>query len=174
MMADTRYEELERRLQTAESDIVGDRHVSQYAADQARRGTEAFLALRAEVNALRLDIAATNARVDALAENVAAINAMLVRHGRAIEVLQQDVREMRNEIREMRNEIREMRNEMATHQEVASVRGEIATVREEVAAVREEIATVRGEVAAVREEAAIQHAELLAAIRALGSGAHPA
>jgi chromosome segregation ATPase len=145
MIADTRYEELERRLLTAESDIVGDRHVSQYAAEQARRGTEAFLALRAEVNALRVDIAATTARVDALAENVAAINAMLVRHGRAIEVLQQDVREMRNE--------------MAT--------------RQEIAAVREEVATVREEIAAVREEAAIQHAELLTAIRTLGSGAHP-
>jgi chromosome segregation ATPase len=128
-MADTRYEELERRLQTAESDIVGDRHVSQYAAEQARRGTEAFLALRSEVAALRADIANTTARVDALAENVAAINAMLVRHGRALEVLTQDVREMRNE--------------MATRQDIA----------------------------AVREEAATRHAELLAAIRALGGGA---
>jgi hypothetical protein len=50
------------RLQTAESDIVGDRHVGKYAAEQARRGREAFLALRSEVAALRADIATTTAR----------------------------------------------------------------------------------------------------------------
>jgi hypothetical protein len=97
MIADNRYDELERRLRTAESDIIGDRHVSQYAAEQARRGTEALLALRSEVAALRADIAGTTARVDALGENMAAANAMLVRHGRALEMLQQDVREMRQE-----------------------------------------------------------------------------
>lgn len=117
MTADNRYDELERRLRTAEGDIIGDRHVSQYAAEQARRGTEALLAPRSEVAALRADIAGTTARVDALGENMAAANAMLVRHGRALEVLQQDVREM-------------------------------------------------------RQEAATRHADLLAAIRALGSGRH--
>jgi chromosome segregation ATPase len=112
MATDSRYDDLVQRLRTAESDIVADRHVSQYAGEQARRGTEAFLALRSEVAALRTDIANTTARVDAPAENVAAINSMLVRHGRAIEVLQQDVREMRNEMA-MRQDVAALREEAA-------------------------------------------------------------
>jgi chromosome segregation ATPase len=119
MMAttDSRFEDLERRLRTAESGIVGDRHVSQYAAEQARRGTEAFLALRSEVAALRADMANTTARVDALAESMAIVNATLVRHGRALDVLQQDVRQMRQESAERHAELlqdmRQMRQESA-------------------------------------------------------------
>jgi hypothetical protein len=133
MVTDSRYEDLDRRLRTAESDIVGDRHVSQYAADQARRGTEALIglrseiaALRADVAALRADIGATGTRVDAQGENLAAVNSMLIRHGRALEVLMQDVRELRT--------------------------------------------VIRNELIAVRQEATDRHAELVAAIRALGGG----
>jgi hypothetical protein len=121
MGTDSRIDDLEQRLRTAESDIVGDRHVSQYAVEQARRGTEAFLALRSEVAALRADIsstradvAGTTARVDALGENVAAINAMTVRHGRAIEVPMQDVRQIRGDVTELRHEMDARFGEMNT------------------------------------------------------------
>ena len=143
MTMDNRYDELERRLRTAESDIIGDRHVSQYAAEQARRGTEALLALRSEVAALRADIAGTTARVDALGENMAAANAMLVRHGRALEVLQQDVRQMRTEMGSMREEAVTRHAEL--QQDVHQMRTEMASMR----------------------------AELLSAIRALASDAAP-
>ena len=104
MMAD----ELERRVRTLEEELNGERHVNRYAADQARRGTEAFLALRSEVAALRADIAGTTARVDALGENMAIVNAALVRHGRALDVLMQDVREMRGAQIEMNARLEEM------------------------------------------------------------------
>lgn len=120
MASDSRIDDIEQRLRTAESDIVGDRHVSQYAAEQARRGTEAFLVLRSEVAALRADIAGTTARVDAIGENVAAINGLLVRHGRAIEVLQQDVGQLRTE--------------MATRHDVTAINARLDRMHEEAAA----------------------------------------
>ncbi len=151
MVTDSRYDDLERRLRTAESDIVGDRHVSQYAAEQARRGTEAFLALRAEVATLRVDVVGTTARVDAIGENVAAINTMLVRHGRAIEVLQQDVRELRQEQIAMRGEMSEMRSEMS------EMRAEMSEMRAEM---RGELGEMRGGMSEMRGGMSEMHAEL--------------
>jgi chromosome segregation ATPase len=101
-------DELERRVRTLEEELNGERHVSRYAADQARRGTEAYLALRSEVAGLRADIAGTTARTEALGENVAILNAAAVRHGRALDVLMQDVREMRGAQIEMNARLGEM------------------------------------------------------------------
>jgi chromosome segregation ATPase len=101
-------DELERRVRTLEEELNGERHVSRYAIDQARRGTEAFLALRSEVAALRADIAGTTARVDAVGENMTIVNAALVRHGRALDVLMQDVREMRGAQIEVNARLEEM------------------------------------------------------------------
>jgi hypothetical protein len=78
------------------------------------------LAVRSEVAALRADIASTTARVDAIGENVAAINGLLVRHGRAIEVLQQDVRQLRTE--------------MATRHDVTTINARLDRMQEEAAA----------------------------------------
>jgi len=100
-------DELERRVRTLEEELNGERHVSRYAIDQARRGTEAFLALRSEVAALRADIAGTTARVDALGENMTILNAAAVRHGRALDVLMQDVRELRGAQMEMNGRLEE-------------------------------------------------------------------
>jgi chromosome segregation ATPase len=161
-MLDTRIELLERRMTTAESDIVGDRHVSQYAAEQARRGTDALRELRNAVERLRLDIADTTARVDVIGENVAAINAMIVRHGRAIEVLMQDVVLLRNDATELR------RGQEAINVRLDEMEKE-ATGRHETTNARfdrmEKEATGRHEVTNARLDQ--MHAELLAAINSL-------
>ncbi len=115
-------------------EIVGDRHVSQYAAEQARRGTEAFLALRSEVAALRADIANTTARVGAIAESMATVNATLIRPGRALDVLQQDVREMRQEATTLRGEM---------HEEMATLRAEAAERHVELLAAVQVLASSR-------------------------------
>ena len=149
-MAESRYEELERRVTTAESEIEGEKQVSRYAIEQSARSTEAFLALRSEVAALRVDIAMVAARVDHLGGEAAVTRASLIRHGRALDVLQQDVGGLRND--------------------TIAIRQDMAT-RQELVAVREEL---RSETAAMRQEAATRHAELLAAIRVLATGAPPA
>ncbi len=171
MMAESRYEELERRVTTAESEIEGEKLVSRYAVEQSTRSTEAFLGLRSEVAALRTDIAVATARIDHLGGEAAATRAALVRHGRALDVLQQDVGALRNDTIAIRQD-------MATRQELAAIREEMRGVmaamreemRREIAAVREEM---RSGMAAVREEAATRHTELLAAIRALAAGGAP-
>jgi hypothetical protein len=174
MVSDSQIDALERRMTTAESEIEGEKNVSRYAADQARRGTEAFLALRSEVAALRADIAGTTARVDSLGEDMSVVKAALVRHGRALDVLMQDVGLLRNEMATrqeaatlrqeavaLRQEMAALRGEMATRQEMAALREDMAT-RQEMAALREEMAT-RQEMAALREEMATR--QEIAALR---------
>ncbi len=178
MMPESRYEELERRVTTAESEIEGEKLVSRYAIEQSARSTEAFLglrsevaALRSEVAALRTDIAVVAARVDHLGGEAAVTRASLIRHGRALDVLQQDVGGLRNDMIAIRQD-------MATRQELAAMRDELRSetaamrdeLRSETAAMREEL---RSETAAMREEAAGRHAELLAAIRVLAAGVAP-
>jgi hypothetical protein len=150
-MSDSRIELLERRMTTAESDVA-DRHVSQYAAEQARRGTDALPGLRSEVAALRADLAGITARVDpridALAENVAAINSMISRHGRALEVVMQDVRLIRQEATE-RHEI--------TNARFDQIGARLDTMEKE--------STARHEITNARFDQ--MHAELMAAIASL-------
>jgi hypothetical protein len=174
MIAESRYEELERRVSTAESEIEGEKQVSRYAIEQSRRSTEAFMALRTEVAALRADVAMVIGRVDFLAGEAAVMRATLIHHGRALDVLQQDVSALRNDTIAMRQDMAtrqelaaardELRSEMATMRD--ELRSEMTTMRDEL---RSEMTTMRdelrSEMTTMREEAAMRHAELLAAIR---------
>jgi chromosome segregation ATPase len=151
-------DELERRVRTLEEELIGDRHVSQYAAEQARRGTEAFLVLRSEVTALRSDmadrLATLTARVDALAESMAVVSATLVRHGRALDVLMQDTRELRGE--------------------TTALRRDIAAINVRLDGMETRLDRFEARMDRMEEESAARHAELLAAIRALGGSSPPA
>jgi predicted nucleic acid-binding Zn-ribbon protein len=129
MIADSRYDQLERRVQTIEEEMNGEKHLTRYAVDQTVRNGEVLNSLRSEVAAVRADISAVTTRVDHLGADMAAVKAALVMHGRALDVLQQDVRQLRGEMAEM-----------------------------------------RGEMAVMRDEAAARHSDVLAAVRALGSG----
>lgn len=113
------FEELERRVRTVEEELVGERHVSRFVVEQTTRNSAVLNALRAEVAQLRADIAAarvdvngTGTRVDILAGDHAAIKAALAMHGRSLDVLQQDVRQLRNEMTELRGDMTELRGEM--------------------------------------------------------------
>jgi hypothetical protein len=129
MIADSTYDQLERRVQTVEEEMNGEKHLTRYAVEQTVRNGEVLHALRSEVAAVRIDISAVTTRVDHLGADMVAVKAALVMHGRALDVLQQDVRQLRGEMN-----------------------------------------ALRGEMAAMRGEAAARHNEVLAAVRALGSG----
>jgi chromosome segregation ATPase len=190
-------DELERRVRTLEEELNGERHLTRYAAEQARRGTEAFLGLRAETaglradtSQLRVDIATTTAHVDAIAENVAIVNTTLARHGRALDVLLQDVRELRGEATALRRDMEAINARLdGLEQETQQLRSEGTALRLNVEAINtrlDELGRGQGELhvrldvlhreqAAMREEATARHAEMMAAIRgALGGGAPPA
>lgn len=189
-------DELERRVRTLEEELNGERHLTRYAAEQARRGTEAFLGLRAETAAfradtsqLRADIAITTAHVDALAENMAAINTTLVRHGRALDVLLQDVRELRSEATVLRHDMAAINARLdGLQREVQQLRGEGTALRRDMEAINDRLDGLQQDVRELRGgqdelrvrinqmqvEAAARHAEVMAAIRTLGGGSPPA
>jgi hypothetical protein len=107
MMADSQYNEVERRVRTVEEELNGEKHLTRYAVEQTARNGEVLHALRSDVSAVIL-------RVDHLAADMAAVKAALAMHGRALDVLQQDVRQLRSEMTEMRIEMNEMRQEAVT------------------------------------------------------------
>jgi chromosome segregation ATPase len=136
-------DELERRVRTLEEELNGERHVTRYAAEQARRGTEAFLGLRSEVallradtSQLRVDIATTTAHVDAFAETIAIVSTTLARHGRALDVLLQDVRELRTEATALRRDMEAINSRLdGLQQEVQQLRSEGTALRRDVEAI---------------------------------------
>jgi hypothetical protein len=97
MMADSQYNEVERRVRTVEEELNGEKHLTRYAVEQTARNGEVLHALRSDVSAVIL-------RVDHLATDMAAVKAALAMHGRALDVLQQDVRQLRTQMTEMRQE----------------------------------------------------------------------
>jgi hypothetical protein len=95
-------EELERRVRTLEEELAGERHVSRFQVEQAVRNSEVLHAVRADVAAVRADVSGVTARVDILAGDMASVKSALVMHGRALDVLQQDVRQFRQDMTELR------------------------------------------------------------------------
>jgi septal ring factor EnvC (AmiA/AmiB activator) len=86
-----------------------------------------------------------------LRKTMAVANAALVRHGRALDVLQQDVRQLRSSLDELRRSQGELlRGQAELHARIDRLE------------------------ATTREEAAARHAELLAAIHAMSGGSPPA
>jgi hypothetical protein len=85
---------LEQRVRTVEEELAGERHVSRYMVEQAARNSEVLHAARSEVGAV-------TGRVDMLGADMAAVKATLATHGRALDILQQDVRLLRSEVGEL-------------------------------------------------------------------------
>jgi hypothetical protein len=101
-------DELERRVRTLEEELTGERHVSRYMVEQGGRNSEVLHAVRSEVTlmrselpALRTDVGGVTMRMDVLGGDVASVKAALVMHGRALDVLQQDVRQLRTRLNGM-------------------------------------------------------------------------
>ncbi len=148
MMEMVTVEELDIRLRIVESEIAGEKLVSRHVLTQAQHNAD--------------DIAEIRTQYRHLANDMALVKAAQVAQGGTLNILVQDVREMRTEIaavrqegatrhEELRSEIEELRGEMATRHE--KLRGEMATRHE-----------------GLRSEMATRHEQLLGAIRALASG----
>jgi chromosome segregation ATPase len=88
-------DELERRVRTVEEEANGEKHLTRYAVEQTQRNGEVL-------HALRTDVSAATMRLDHLTGDMAAVKAALAMHGRALDVLQQDVRQLRGEVSELR------------------------------------------------------------------------
>jgi hypothetical protein len=89
-------DELERRGRTEEAN--GEMHLTRYAVEQTQRNGEVL-------HALRTDVSAATMRLDHLTGDMAAAKAALAMHGRALDVLQQDVRQLRSEVSEFHRKL---------------------------------------------------------------------
>jgi septal ring factor EnvC (AmiA/AmiB activator) len=95
-------DELERRVRTVEEEANGEKHLTRYAVEQTQRNGEVL-------HALRTDVSAATVRLDHLTGDMAAVKAALAMHGRSLDVLQQDVRQLREDVRQLRGEVSELR-----------------------------------------------------------------
>jgi chromosome segregation ATPase len=154
-------DELERRVRTLEEELNGERHVSRYAVEQVGLNSEVLHSLRGEVallrgevGAVRADISAVSLRVDHLAGNMSVVQAALTRHGRALDVLMQDVRELRGGFGELRGGLDELRGE------VGELRSGLSELRGEVGELRSGLSGLRGEVGELRRSQEATNARL--------------
>ena len=94
----TRLQELERRVSTLESEVGGEKTVTRHVLEQSMRNGDVLLALRSEVGSMRVDLSVLTSRVDHIAGDTVLANSALNSHGRRLDVLTQDVREIRTRL----------------------------------------------------------------------------
>jgi len=85
------------REETA-GEVEGEKTVTRHVLEQSMRNGDVLLALRSEVGFVRTDLSALTSRVDHIASNVVLANAALNSHGTRLNVLTQDVREIRTRL----------------------------------------------------------------------------
>ncbi len=149
-MAET-VETLNIRVGIVESEVEGEKAVTRYNLEQVRLNTGELSAFRAEA---RL-------RLDSLMSDMTLVKAAQVAQGGTLNILVQDVREMRTEMMAMRREMGEVRTEMGElRTEMGVVRTEMGVVRTEMGVVRTELSEVRTGMAEMRTEMGELRAEM--------------
>jgi len=98
-------DELERRVRTLEEEAKGEERVTRQVLEQSIRDGDYLLALRSEVASVRVDLHALTSRLDHIAGDVVQANATLVRHGRRLDTLTQDVGLLRRDMVDLRAHI---------------------------------------------------------------------
>jgi len=93
-----RLPEVDARLCSLESEVEGEKAVTRHVLEQSIRNGDVLLALRSEVASFRIDLHALTSRADHIAGDVVQANAALKSHGRRLDVLTQDVREIRTRL----------------------------------------------------------------------------
>jgi septal ring factor EnvC (AmiA/AmiB activator) len=147
MATDSRYEDFRDRVRTLESGAEGDRLVHIRLLEQQQRLTAELITVRGAVDVL-------SGQSNKLTDDMAIVKATQIRHGRALDVLTQDVRQIRQD--------------MATREEVTLINARLDQMQGR-------LDQMDGRLDHMQGQSDARHAELLAAIRALGSSsAHPA
>jgi uncharacterized coiled-coil DUF342 family protein len=130
----TTVEHLNIRVGIVESEVEGEKAVTRYAVEQVRLNTDELTAFRSEA---RL-------RLDRIVGDTALVKAAQIAQGGTLNILVQDVRELRTEVMAMR---REMRTEIGgLRMEVGQLRTETSELRTETRELRTEMNELRTEV----------------------------
>jgi predicted RNase H-like nuclease (RuvC/YqgF family) len=136
----TTVDHLNIRVGIVESEVEGEKAVTRYAVEQVRLNTDELTAFRAEA---RL-------RLDRMVGDMALVKAAQITQGGTLNILVQDVRELRTEMMAMRREMRTEFGELRT--EVGQLRTEMNELRTEMNELRTEMNELRTEMSELRTE----------------------
>ena len=113
-------EEFERRMRVLESEMEGEKAVTRHVLEQARLNGDDLADVKSE-------LAVVKSQLGHLGDDMVVIKAALNSHGNRLNVLTQDVREIRTEMGQMRTEMGQVRTKLDTlTQDVAAIRAAIA------------------------------------------------
>ena len=133
-------EEFERRMGELRSEIEGEKRVTRHVLEQARLNGD--------------DLATMTAQISHLADDMVLVKTTLNSHGNRLNILTQDVREIRMEVGQMRTEMGHMRTEIGQmHTEIGQMRTEMGQMHTEMGEVRAKLDKLDGlaqDVAAIR------------------------
>ncbi len=133
----TRQHELERRVSALEDEVEGEKKVSRHILHETRRNSD--------------DLATMKAQLSHLAGDMIRANAALNSHGVRLNVLTQDVREIRSEMGQMHTEVDHVHTAVGQMRtEVDHVRSEVGQIRTRLDVLVQDVAQVREDIAAIR------------------------
>jgi chromosome segregation ATPase len=130
-------EEFERRMGELRSEIEGEKRVTRHVLEQARLNGD--------------DLATMTAQISHLADDMVLVKTTLNSHGNRLNILTQDVREIRMEVGQMRTEMGHMRTEIGQmHTEIGQMRTEMGQMHTEIGQMRTEMGQMHTEMGEVR------------------------
>ena len=116
-------EEFERRMGELRSEIEGEKRVTRHVLEQARLNSDDLGSMKAQLSHVEYDMVLVKTALDS--------------HGNRLNVLTQDVREMRNEMGQMRTEMGQIRTEMG---QMGTKLDKLDLLAQDVAAIRAALA----------------------------------
>ena len=124
-------EEFDRRMRVLEGEVEGEKLVTRYILEQTQRNGD--------------DLGALKTRVDHLSNDVALVRGAVTAHTGLLNVLVQDVGQLRQEMGAMRRDMGELRQDMGElrqelKQEIGELRRDMGTMRADIVAIRTAVA----------------------------------
>ncbi len=141
-------EEFEGRMRVLEGEVEGEKLVTRYILEQTQRNGD--------------DLAAIKARVDHLSIDVALVRGAVTGHTALLNVLVQDVGQLRLETGGIRRDIGELR------QETGGMRQDMGELRQEMSEMRRDSGQLRREVGEMRRDMDTMRADITAVGRDMG------
>jgi chromosome segregation ATPase len=129
-MADVTREEfaaIEARVRVIENEITGEKAVTRHVLQQAGHN-------RDDIAAIHVDLATLKLQADRMGSELVLIKAAQTSHGSLLNVLSQDIRELRTETADIRRDLRS---------EMGDLRSEMGGVRSEIGKLHSEIDEIR-------------------------------
>jgi chromosome segregation ATPase len=122
-MMTAREKDFESRLRSIESEVEGEKALTRHIFKKASGNDGEIAAIRVEITTLRL-------QAERAAGNVELVKTMQVSQGTMLNILAQDVREIRTEIGQMNAQMGEMRMEMGEMStEIGGIRAGMGEMR---------------------------------------------